>query len=137
ATSRQKEFSIRLALGAPRSRLIRQLLTEVLLLTFAGSVLGVIIAFWLGDSLRWMVPASGIPSLIRPPVDAGVMVFTGALALGVAILAGIFPALRAGRENVSESLKDRSRGSGSTGHSRRLGGALVSAEMALAVLALV
>jgi predicted permease len=137
ATSRQKEFSIRIALGAPRSRLIRQLMTEVLLLTFGGAIFGVVIAFWLSDSLRWLVPTSGIPNLIRPPVDANVLLFTAALAFGVAILAGISPALQAGRENVNETLKDRSRGSGSSNRSRRLGGLLVSAEMALAVLTLI
>ena len=137
ASSRQKEFSIRIALGAPRSRLVRQLMTEMLLLTFGGAAFGVLIAFWLSDSLRWLLPAAGTPSLVRPPVDAGVLLFTAALAFGVAILAGISPALQAGKENVNEMLKDRSRGSGSSTRSRRLGGLLVTAEMALAVLTLV
>ena len=136
ATSRRKEFSIRVALGAPRSRLVRQLMTEMLLLSGSGAIIGVLIARWLGDSLRWLVPAAGIPPLLRPPVDAGVLMFTAALSFGVAILAGISPALRAGRENFNDMLKDRSRGSAPI-HPRRLGGLLVTAEIALAVLTLI
>jgi predicted permease len=137
AASRRKEFSIRIALGAPRSRLIRQMMTEMLLLSFCGGVLGVLIASWLGDSLRWLAPNAGTPTLTRPPIDAGVLIFTAALALGVAILAGISPAFQAGRENVNEMLKDRSRGAGLSGRSRRLRGLLVTLEMALAVITLV
>ncbi len=135
ATSRQKEFSVRLALGAPRSRLVRQVLTEMLLLAIGGAALGLLIASWLSDSLRWLVPVTGIPSLIRPPIDVRVLLFTVALTFGVAILAGVMPALHAGRENVNEMLKDRSRSGSSSTRSRRLRGLLVICEVSLAVIA--
>jgi predicted permease len=137
ATNRQKEFSVRVALGAPRSRLIRQVLTETLLLAIGGSALGLLIAGWLSDSLRWLVPATGIPSLVRPPIDTKVLLFTVALSLAVAVLAGLAPALQAGRENVNEMLKDRSRSGTSSTGTRRLRGLLVISEVALAVVTLV
>ncbi len=137
ATSRQKEFSVRTALGAPRSRLIRQVLTETLLLAIGGAGLGLLTAYWLSDSLRWLFPGTGIPSLARPPIDVRVLLFTVALALGVAVLTGLVPALQAGRENVNEMLKDRSRSGTSSARTRRLRGLLVVAEVALAVITLV
>jgi predicted permease len=137
ATSRQKEFSVRLALGAPRSRLVRQVLTEMMLLAMAGASLGLLITYWLSDSLRELVPSQGIPTLVRPPMDVRVLLFTAALTLGVAILAGIIPALHAGRGDVNEMLKDRSRGGTSSTRSRRLRGLLVMSEVALAVITLV
>jgi len=137
ATSRQKEFSVRMALGAPRSRLVRQILTETLLLAIGGAGLGLLIANWLSDSLRWLVPGTDIPSLVRPPIDVRVLLFTAALALGVAVLAGLVPALQAGRENVNEMLKDRSRSGTSSARTRRLRGLLVVSEVALAVITLV
>jgi predicted permease len=137
ATTRQKEFSIRLALGAPRSRLIRQLLTESVLLAAAGSLAGLLIASWLGDSLGWLVPRSSAPALARAPMDAGVLVFAAALAFLVAVLAGVAPALHAARENVNDVLKEGGRGGTSSAHSKHLRGLLVTSEMALAVVALI
>jgi predicted permease len=126
-----------MALGAPRSRLVRQVLTETLLLATGGAGLGLLIANWLSDSLRRLVPVTGIPSLARPPIDMKVLLFTAALALGVALLAGLVPALQAGRENVNEMLKDRSRSGTSSIGTRRLRGLLVVSEVALAVITLV
>jgi predicted permease len=137
ATTRQKEFSIRLALGAPRSRLIRQLLTDSLLIAVAGSLVGLLIAVWLGDSLRWLVPGSSIPTLAQAPIDAGVLLFTTALAFAVALLAGVAPALHAGKENVNEMLKEGGRTGTSSARSKQLRGLLVTSEMALAVVALI
>ncbi len=137
ATSRQKEFGVRMALGAPRSRLVRQMLTETLLLAICGAGLGLLTANWLSDSLRWLVPGTGLPTLVRPPIDMKVLLFTAALALGVAVLAGLIPALQAGRENVNEMLKDRSRSGTSSSRTRRLRGLLVVSEVALAVITLV
>ena len=93
STSRQKEFSVRVALGAPPSRLARQLLTETLLLALAGSLLGLLSTMWLGGSLRLLIPESAARNLLRPPVDSGVLLFTAALAAGVVVLAGIVPAM--------------------------------------------
>jgi predicted permease len=135
--SRRKEFCVRLALGAPRSRLVRQLFTETLILAFAGSLFGLLATIWIGGSLGWLMPGSSVPSLLRPHVDSGVLLFTAALAIGVAILAGVAPALNAGRENVTDALKESGRSGTGTARSQRLRGLLVTSEMALAVIAVI
>ena len=137
ATGRLKEFSVRLAMGARPMRLIRQLLTETLLLAVVGSVCGLELANLLGGALRWLVPAVAAPAMLQPPLDGQVLAFTMALAFGVAILAGLAPALHASRANVNEMLKEGGRSGSSGGHSHRLRGLLVTSEVALAVVALV
>lgn len=137
ATTRQKEFSIRLALGAPRSRLVRQLLTESLAITVAGTLAGLLITSWLGGSLQWLVPRSSVPSLARVPLDTGVLFFTTALAFVVAILAGLAPALHAAGENFNDMLKEGGRTGTAGAHSKRLRALLMTSEMALAVVALI
>ena len=137
ATSRQKEFSVRVALGAPRSRLVRQLLTETSLLSVAGSVLGLLSAFWLVGSLRYLIPTAAARNLLRPPIDSGVLWFTAALAIGVVMLAGMAPAIYGARGNVNDVLKEFGRDSTGSGRSQRLRTLLVITEMALAVIAIV
>ena len=137
ATGRLKEFSVRLAMGARPMRLIQQLLTETLLLAVVGSVCGLELANLLGGALRWLVPAVAVPAMLQPPLDGQVLAFTMALAFGVAILAGLAPALHASRANVNEMLKEGGRSGSSGGHSHRLRGLLVTSEVALAVVALV
>jgi predicted permease len=137
ATGRLKEFSVRLAIGARPTRLIRQLLTETLLMAVAGSVCGLMLANLLGGALRWLLPAVARPAMLQPPLDGQVLAFTMALAFGVAILAGLAPALHASRANVNEMLKEGGRSGTSGTHSHRLRGLLVTSEVALAVIALV
>jgi predicted permease len=137
ATGRLKEFSVRLAMGARPKRLIQQLLTETLLLAVVGSVCGLELANLLGGALRWLLPAVASPAMLQPPLDGQVLAFTMALAFGVAILAGLAPALHASRANVNEMLKEGGRSGSSGGHSHRLRGLLVTSEVALAVVALV
>jgi predicted permease len=137
ATGRLKEFSVRLAMGARPMRLIQQLLTETLLLAVVGSVCGLELANLLGGALRWLLPAVATPAMLQPPLDGQVLAFTMALAFGVAILAGLAPALHASRANVNEMLKEGGRSGSSGGHSHRLRGLLVTSEVALAVVALV
>lgn len=136
ASTRQKEFSTRLALGAPRSRLVSQVLTESFLIAAAGSVAGLAVVSWLRDSLGWLLPRSSVPTLAQAPIDAGVLLFTLALGFAVALLVGIAPALHAAKGNVHEMLKEGGR-TGSSVHSNRLRGLLVTSEMALAVVALI
>lgn len=136
ASTRQKEFSTRLALGAQRSRLVSQVLTESFLIAAAGSVAGLAVVSWLRDSFGWLLPRSSVPTLARAPIDAGVLLFTLALGFAVALLAGIAPALHAAKGNVHEMLKEGGR-TGSSVHSNRLRGLLVTSEMALAVVALI
>ena len=136
ATARQKEFSIRLALGAPRMRLMRQMLMDSLLVAAAGSVVGLTIALWLSGFLGYLLPHSSSPMLASAPVDARVILFAIALAFAVSGLAGIAPALHAARCNLNEMLKEGGR-TASSGPSNRLRGLFVTSEMALAVIALI
>ena len=137
ATSRQKEFSVRLALGAPRSRLVRQLLTESLLIAAAGSVAGLAFAIPLGGSLSDLLPHTSLPTLTQAPIDAGVLFFMIALTCVVALLAGIAPAMHAAKSNVQATLKEGGRTGGSSARSVRLLGWFVTSEMALATVALI
>jgi predicted permease len=137
ATGRLKEFSVRLAMGARPVRLTQQILTETLLMAVAGSVCGLMLASVLGGALRWLMPAVARPAMLQPPLDAQVLAFTSALAFGVAILAGLAPAMHASRANINEMLKEGGRGGSSGAQSNRLRGLLVVSEVALAVVALV
>ncbi len=137
AVARQKELSVRLALGAPRSRIIRQLLTESFLIAVAGALAGLLISQWLAGSLRWLVPSSSVPDMLRPPIDTGVLLFTGALAFAVAAIAGVVPAMHSARGDVNEMLKEGGRSGTSSTHSHRLRRLLVTSEVTLAVVALI
>ena len=137
ATGRLKEFSIRLALGANPQRLLRQLLTESLLIATLGAAGGLALATWLGGALRWLLPAVARPAMLTPPLDGQVFAFTALLALVVATLAGLAPGLHAARANVNEMLKEGGRSATTGAHSRRLRGVMVVSEVALAVVALV
>jgi predicted permease len=137
ATGRFKELSIRLALGAGPMRLARQLLTETLLLALAGSACALLLASWLGGALRWLLPSVAKPVMLTPPLDGQVFAFTAGLAVVVAVLAGLAPALHASRANVNDVLKESGRSATSGTHTHRLRGLMVVSEVALAVVALV
>jgi predicted permease len=137
ATGRQSEFSIRLALGAAPARLGQQLLTETLLLAVGGAAAGLVIASWLGGSLRWLLPRVASPAMLQPELDGGVLLFTIGLAVAVAVLAGAGPAVAAARANVSDALKEGGRSGAAGRHTHWLRGPLMVSEVALAVVALV
>ena len=136
STARRRELALRMALGAPRRRLLRQLLTEASILAIAGASVGLLCTIWLARSLHWFVPQFAVPSLIDPHVDVAVVVFTIALACAVTIIAGIAPALHGSSERHDDALRDGARLSGGT-HATRLRSTFVVAEMALAVMALI
>ena len=137
ATGRIREFSIRLALGAKPMQVAVQLFTETLLMALIGSAGGLLLAYWLSDALRWLLPAVARPVMLPAPLDGQVFAFSTALAVVVALLASLVPALHAARTNVNDSLKRSGRSVGTGAHSNRLRGFLVVSEMALAVVALV
>ena len=137
ATGRVKEFSVRLALGARPRQIAVQLFTETLLMALVGSAGGLLLAYWLSDALRWLLPAVARPVMLPAPLDGQVFLFSAALAALVALLASLVPAVHAARTNVSDALKQSGRGGTSSAHSNRLRGLLVVSEMALAVIALV
>src|SRR5260370_32366933 len=136
ATTRQKEFSIRLALGAPLSRLIRQLLTESLLIALAGALAGLFLSVPLSSSFGYLLPHSASPTLASAPIDCGVLLFMMSVAALAALLSRMAPAVHASVGKVDEALKERGRG-GTSARSPRLLGFFVTSEMALAVVALI
>jgi predicted permease len=137
ATGRIKEFSIRLALGARPRQVATQLFIETLLMALAGSAAGWLLAFWLSDALRWLLPSVSGPAMLAAPLDGQVFVFAAGLAVFVAVLASLIPALHAAGTNVNEALKQSGRSGTAGSHSNRLRGLLVVSEMALAAVALV
>ena len=133
ASSRIKELALRAALGARRGRIIRQLLTESLLVSIGGGAAGVVIAFWATELLRSRIPAN-IPRIENIRIDGEILAFTLALAVVCGLLFGILPALSASQTDVSEALKEGSGKNTMTGARRRLGGALVIGEIAMATV---
>lgn len=137
ATSRRKEYSMRLALGASRARLVRQSLTETLLIGAAGLVLGIVVAKPLGGTLRWLIPDGNYPAIGQISIGRADLLFTASIAVAVALLAGLAPALHASGENANEALKEGGRTGSANASTTRLRGLLVISEMALAVVALI
>ena len=131
---RQKEIAIRRALGASRWRIMRQLLTESVLLALAGGVLGVVLAIWGTDLLLAVAPAD-LPRLSQVGIDPGVLIFTFLVSIATGLLFGIAPALQSSRIGLSEKLKEGDRGS-TAGH-HRLGSGLIVSEVALALMLLI
>ena len=137
AVSRQKEFGIRLALGARRSRLARQLLTETLILAGAGGLAGVILVMRMGPALLFLAPAVDVPIDLGGGVDLATVGFTVLIAGLATVISGTAPALFSVRADVNEAIKEGGRSGGSGTHSHRLRGLLVMAQVALAMVALV
>ena len=137
ATSREKELAVRLALGAGRARLFRQVLTESLMLAVAGGALGLVCTYLLGDPLRMLLPVTGLPIASLMRVDTPVLLFCVALCVGAGVLFGLAPALHALRSDVRESLKESGRGATAGRQPKRVRGFLVVSEVALAAVALV
>ena len=130
--TRQKEMAIRSALGAGRGRVIRQLLTESIVLAIFGGLLGLAFAVWGTQGLVQLVPEN-IPRMSQIGIDSHVFGFTLLAAVVTGILFGLFPALHGSKANLVDSLKESGRGlSGGLQHNR-LRGALVITEMALAL----
>jgi predicted permease len=139
ATAREKEFGARMALGAGRGRLARQVLTESLLLTLSGALLGIAAAPWLSRTLRLLMPPGPVQQLVsmdtRP--NLAVLGFTAGVCIFAALAAGLAPALQVSRLNLSSRLNDGGR-SGNAGRGRnRMRSLLVAGEVALALVALV
>ncbi len=136
ATTRQKEFSIRLALGAGPARLARQLLTESLLLAGMGALAAVPLALLAGESLTWLFPPTNLPIGIDLKLNGDILGFTILLCAAAAIVTGLVPALHSVRANLNENLKESGRGSTSGAGLHRTRGLLVVCELALAFVAL-
>ena len=137
ASSRKKEIAVRLAMGASRWRLIRQLLTESLLLALLGGGLGVLFALWLKDGLLAVTDWSGREMTgLNPRLDLRVLGFTMGLSLLTGIIFGLVPAFRATRLDLTPALKDSGRSS-STASRSLLTKSLVVAQVSLSLLLLI
>src|SRR5262249_21740157 len=132
ATTREKEIALRTALGAGRWRIVRQLITESLLLAVIGGGLGLSLAFVGLTALKSILPAD-TPRLADVSADTGVLIFTTVLTVVTGLLFGLLPAHGAARVDVNKSLKSGGEKSGSA-RAHRLSGSLVVGEVAIAVV---
>jgi putative ABC transport system permease protein len=135
ATARHREISIRAALGAGRGRLVRQLLTESVVLAICGGIAGIVLARWGLDALLALAPTS-LPRITEIHLDSGVLLFSLALSIVTGLAFGVAPALLAARTDMNEALKQGTRGSTEGGVRGRLRSALVVVEVVLALVLL-
>jgi predicted permease len=137
ATTRAKEIAIRLSLGAQRVRLIRQLLTESVVLALLGGAVGILFANWGVSLFRGFMPRTHLPLVMECPLDSRTLIFTLLLAVGTGIIFGLVPAWQASRSDLNRVLKEGGRASGAPASNHRLRSVFVVSEVALALLLLV
>lgn len=136
ASSRGREVAIRTAMGAGRGRVVRQLLTESVLLSLGGGLLGIVFA-WVSLGPLLKISAGSVPQVVPIELDRSVLVFTFVVSLITGLFFGLVPALRTAKLDLRETLNEGSRGSTSGPGHHRIRGVLVASEIALAVLLLV
>lgn len=136
AATREREIAIRLALGAGRFRLIRQLLTESLLLALMGGSAGFLLAFWGIDLLKSFAPVD-TPRAAEIGIDLKVLVFTVTISVLTAVVFGLIPAIQSSKSDLNESLKEGGRSATGSVRSRRIRNLLVVSEVVLSIVLLV
>ena len=136
ASSREREMAIRVALGAGRWRLLRQVLTESVLLALAGAAVGSFLSVW-GLELLKQIGARTIPRLAEVNIDVPVMVVIAVVAIGTGILFGLIPGLTSAKPELTESLKEGGRSATTGARTNQVRNSLVVAEIALALVLLV
>src|SRR5215472_12662226 len=135
--ARRKDFSLRLALGARRIRLVRQILVESLLLAFGGALAGAALATWMSRSMRYLLPPHGTVQVLRIHFNGQALAFAVLLCVITALLTGAAPAIHCYRANLDENLKESGRSATSGQGSHRLRSLLVVSEVSLALVALI
>ena len=136
ATARSREIAIRTAVGAGRGRIVRQLITESLVLALAAGAAGLLLARWGADVLVALAPSS-VPRLAETRIDSGVLLFTLCLSIAASLLFGLAPALQVSRVNLNDALKQGAAArAGAGAKAGRMRGALVVVEVALCVMLL-
>jgi putative ABC transport system permease protein len=137
ASARQQEIAVRVALGASRARLLRQMLTESIVLAALGGIIGVGVAVAARDGIWSLRPPFLGDNFVDLTLDARVLTFTAIVSLLTGVLFGIVPALRASRPDVADELKEETRGGGTSRRRATLSRMLVVGQVALSVVALV
>jgi putative ABC transport system permease protein len=135
-TAREREVAVRAALGAGRSRLIRQFLTESVLLATIGGVVGVAVGYGMMTFLKFILPPFTLPAAVRVDMDLRVLAFALALSVATGLVFGLAPALSATKPDLAGAMKEGGRGASGDGARRRLRSALVVTEVALAFILL-
>jgi predicted permease len=141
ASARQREMAVRFALGASRGRLLRQLLTESLMLSQAGGMLGLLLAWWCVQSVvAFVASSSDNPVPFQPSIDPRVLLFTAVISILTGVIFGLAPALRGMKVDLTPMLKAGARGDGQTEQRGKgvltAGNALVVAQVALSIVIL-
>ena len=137
ATARAREIALRMAVGAGRHRVVRQLLTESVVLSLVGGVLGILLAIAITKTIVALMPEFYVPNESRVSVNGYVLLFSAAVSMLTGILFGLFPAMQCSRPDLVESLKDSGKGAGAGMRGGRTRNILAVAEVALSVILLV
>jgi putative ABC transport system permease protein len=137
ATARAREIALRMAVGAGRDRVVRQLLTESVVLSLVGGLFGILLAIAITKTIVALMPEFYVPNESRVTVNGYVLLFSVAVSMLTGILFGLFPALQCSRPDLVESLKDSGKGAGAGMRGGRTRNILAVAEVALSVILLV